>query len=232
MPQNSAAPWRTHIPTIACFSKAKTPLGLDLDRLIAALQHYVDAYLAPVWGTPATLVRSTGFRKHAWAIVFLDDADQADFCAYHNAFTPAGLPLSKVFVGTCAKRGASLSVATSHELAEMLVDPGFNLMARHRWTNALYAVEVADPVEADCFKLDGFEMSNFVYPSYFESFHEPASVRFDHLGHGYFFEQGNEVKNVMRHNLGMLSRRVELGAGLEEAAEDVGVLQRREDALQ
>lgn len=40
------------------------------------------------------------------------------------------------------------------------------------------------------------------------------NVCFDHLGHGYFFEQGNEVKNVMRHNLGMLSRRVELGAGL------------------
>jgi cell migration-inducing and hyaluronan-binding protein len=40
------------------------------------------------------------------------------------------------------------------------------------------------------------------------------NVCFDHLGHGYFFEQGNEVKNVMRNNLGMLSRRVALGKGL------------------
>jgi G8 domain len=40
------------------------------------------------------------------------------------------------------------------------------------------------------------------------------NVCFDHLGHGFFFEQGNEIKNVMRHNLGMLSRRVESGQGL------------------
>lgn len=40
------------------------------------------------------------------------------------------------------------------------------------------------------------------------------NVCFDHLGHGYFFEQGNEVKNTVRGNLGMLSRRVESGMGL------------------
>lgn len=40
------------------------------------------------------------------------------------------------------------------------------------------------------------------------------NVCFDHLGHGYFLENGNEVKNVLRHNLGMLSRRIEPGKGL------------------
>lgn len=40
------------------------------------------------------------------------------------------------------------------------------------------------------------------------------NVCFDHLGHGFFFEQGNEVKNVVRGNLGMLSRRVPTGMGL------------------
>jgi hypothetical protein len=28
-------------PTIACFNKAKTPLGIDLDTLISAMQEYV-----------------------------------------------------------------------------------------------------------------------------------------------------------------------------------------------
>src|ERR1043166_534348 len=51
------------IPDIAVFSQASTPLGLDLDRLIAALQTFVTAYVAPVWGTPARLARSTGFKK-------------------------------------------------------------------------------------------------------------------------------------------------------------------------
>lgn len=40
------------------------------------------------------------------------------------------------------------------------------------------------------------------------------NVCFDHLGHGYFLENGNETKNVLKHNLGMLSRRVDPGKGL------------------
>ena len=63
-------------PKIACFNKATVPLGVDFDALVAAMQVYVDQYVAPVWGTPAKLVKSTGFIKGAWAIVFLDDADQ------------------------------------------------------------------------------------------------------------------------------------------------------------
>jgi hypothetical protein len=64
-------------PTIACFNKATTPLGVDLDALIAAMQAFVDEHVAPVWGTPAKLMRSAGFVKGAWAMVFLDNADQA-----------------------------------------------------------------------------------------------------------------------------------------------------------
>ena len=30
------------VPTIACFNKAKTPLGIDLNTLINAMQEYVD----------------------------------------------------------------------------------------------------------------------------------------------------------------------------------------------
>jgi len=37
----------------------------------------------------------------------------------------------------------------------------------------MYAYESADPVEEETFKSDGVEMSDFVYPAYFEDFHEP-----------------------------------------------------------
>src|SRR4051812_24930372 len=57
------------IPEIAVFNQATTPLGLDLDRLVAALQKFVTGYVAPVWGTPARLARASGFRKGAWAFV-------------------------------------------------------------------------------------------------------------------------------------------------------------------
>jgi hypothetical protein len=168
------------VPTIACFNRASTPLGVDCDKLIAALQQYVDESVAPVWATPAKLVRAPGFMKGAWAIVFLDDADQPGALAYHD-LTPEGLPLSKVFVRTTLANNDLVSVSTSHELVEMLVDPAINLMATGPDPKAVYAYESADPVEALSFPVAGIPMSDFVYPSYFEIFHKPNSVRFDYM---------------------------------------------------
>jgi len=169
------------IPTIACFNKAKTPLGVDLDKLIAAMQAYVDHHVAPVWGTPARLTKTTDFVKDAWAVVFLDNADAPGALAYHD-LTPDGLPLSKVFVKTTIDDGELVSVSASHELVEMLVDPAINMMTTGPNAKLMYAYESADPVEALSFNVNGIAMSDFVYPSYFEVFRKPGSVKFDHLG--------------------------------------------------
>jgi hypothetical protein len=168
-------------PTIACFNRATTPLGVDLGKLIAALQKYVDDCIVPIWATPAKLVKTSGFRKGAWAIVFLENADQPGALAYHD-LTPEGLPLSKVFVKTTLDNNDIVSVSTSHELVEMLVDPAINLMTTGPDPKSVYAYESADPVEALSFPVSGIPMSDFVYPSYFEIFHKPGSVRFDYMG--------------------------------------------------
>ena len=167
-------------PTIACFNKATVALGVDFNALIAAMQVYVDKYVAPVWGTPAKLVASTGFIKAAWAIVFLDDADQPGALAYHD-LTPDGLPESKVFVKTTLKNKDLVSVSASHELVEMLVDPAINLMTTGPDPKVVYAYESADPVEALSFPVNGIPMSNFVYPAYFEDFHKRGAVQFDQM---------------------------------------------------
>ncbi len=168
------------IPTIACFNKATIALGVDFDALIVAMQVYVDKYVAPIWGTPAKLVKTTGFKKGAWAMVFLDNADQPDALAYHD-LTPDGLPQSKVFVKTTLDNGDLVSVSASHELVEMLIDPAINLMTTGPNPKLVYAYESADPVEALSFDVDGIQMSDFIHPAYFEDFHKPGSVRFDHL---------------------------------------------------
>jgi hypothetical protein len=196
---------RGQIPTIACFNQAETPPGLKLDKLIGALQKFVDTCVVPVWGTPAKLVKSTGFLPGAWAIVFLDTADAPGALAYHD-LTPDGFPLSKIFIKTILDDNSSLSVATSHELVEMLVDPAINL-----WTNGpeggvFYAYESADPVEEKSFKLDGFDMTDFVYPSYFEDFRKAKSTQFDYTkqvsrpfqilkgGYQIIFKKGKETQ--------------------------------------
>jgi len=168
------------IPNIACFNKATTPLGVDLDDLIAAMQVYVDKHVVPVWSTPAKLIKSTDFVKGAWGIVFLDDADQPGALAYHD-LTPDGWPLSKVFVRTTLANHDLVSVSASHELVEMLVDPAVNMMTTGPDPKLMYAYESADPVEELSFSVNGQAMSDFVYPSYFEGFRKPGSTQFDHL---------------------------------------------------
>ena len=170
------------IPTIACFidKTTETPLGVSLDALIAAMQAYVTNFIAPVWGTPAKLVKSTGFIKGNWAIVFLENADVANALAYHD-LTPDGFPISKVFVKTTIANGDLVSVSASHELVEMLVDPAINMMTTGPDPKTIYAYEMADPVEALSFNVNGIPMSDFVYPAYFEVFRKPGSVKFDQL---------------------------------------------------
>src|SRR5690242_5309100 len=168
------------VPTIACFNKASTPLGVDLDALIAAMQAFVDRYVAPVWGTPARLVKSTGYVTGAWAMVFLDNADQPGARAYHD-LTPDGMPQAKVFVKTTLDNHDQVSVSASHELVEMLVDPAINMMTTGPDPKVIYAYESADPVEQLSFKVNGIPMTDFVYPAYFEAFHKASSVKFDQL---------------------------------------------------
>jgi hypothetical protein len=172
---------RGAIPTIACFNHATTPLGIKFDTLIRALQAFVSEHVAPAWGTTAQLVESTDFKTGAWALVFLDDADQPGALAYHD-LTPDGLPQSKVFVRTLLGSNETVSGAASHELVEMLVDPGLNLLSLGPDGMSVCAYESADPVEELHFAVDGLPMSDFVYPTYFEAFHAPSSVLFDHLG--------------------------------------------------
>ena len=168
------------VPKIACFNKASTPLGVDFDALIAAMQVFVDQYVAPVWGTPAKLVKTNGFVKGSWAMVFLDNADEPGALAYHD-LTPDGLPQSKVFVKTTLENKDLVSVSASHELVEMLVDPAINLMTTGPDSKTVYAYESADPVEELSFKVNGIPMTDFVYPAYFEAFRKSGSARFDQM---------------------------------------------------
>ena len=181
--ESSVHPFLYHnrLPRIACFNIARTPLGVDFNALITAMQKFVDEHFAPVWGAPAKLVASTGFLKGAWAMAFVDNTRDASLEGYHEV-TPEGLPMSKVFVKDVLKQKDQVSVAASHELAEMLVDPGANLYSTGPKKNHLYDYEVADPVEELFFEVNGIPMTNFVYPAYFETFHKEGSTRFDHMG--------------------------------------------------
>jgi hypothetical protein len=169
------------VPTIVCINEATEDLGVDFDRLIAALQKYLDKHFVPIWGTPARLVKGKKPRRGTWTLLFLDDQDSAKaksegWVGLHHL---EGNPFAKVFVRSVLAIGEKVSVAASHELAEMLVDPGINLWCADA-EGVFYAYEVCDAVEEEEFLVDRIPMCDFVYPAYFDVFREPKSTQFDH----------------------------------------------------
>lgn len=188
---------RGKIPTIACINRATAPLGVKFEKLISALQQYVDRHLAPIWAAPAKLVKAREPKEHAWTLLFLDSASANDVKDLGIPADPRnvlgrhklqhhGLPLAMVFVEATLESGPSLpdydkiGIAASHELAEMLVDPGNNLWCELP-DGGFCAYEVCDAVEEEHFRVRGIAMSDFVYPAYFDSRRVSRPHQLDHL---------------------------------------------------
>src|ERR1700683_384465 len=167
-------------PTVAFVNLATAPLGTDLRKLVSALDKQMQRDFVPIWGYPAKLYVAEKSKPGEWQVVFRDDADAANALGCHD-LTKDGQPVSKVFVKTTVAAGQKVSVTASHELLEMMIDPGAQLWAQN--TNGrFYAYEMCDAVEDEEYEIDGVAVSDFLFPSFFESWHQPRSVQFDHLG--------------------------------------------------
>jgi hypothetical protein len=177
---------RSTVPTITCVNNAKLDLGVDFDRLVDTLQTFLHECFVPVWGTPAKLTKASKEKAGTWTMLFLDDPDDPDENdAYGEHYlTSHGFPISRVYVIPTIKSGELVSVTACHELCEMLIDPMANL-----WCDgprgAHWGYEVCDPCEEETFPVDGIEMSDFVYPAYFDLFRlehpRLARAQYDHL---------------------------------------------------
>jgi len=153
-----------------------------VDAMLPALQTQWNRDLRPSWGVDRARImrvpRGRAPPRGTWWLVFLDDSDQAQALAYHD-LTNEGLPISKVFVRSVRADRASLSVAASHELCEMAVDPWLN-NAYQDPKGAFWAGEICDPVEDDAYgyRIGGTLVSDFVTPDWFSHDHATRHVDF------------------------------------------------------
>ncbi len=117
----------------------------------------------------------------SWWVVFLDDTTQADALAYHD-LTDEGLPISLIFVKTILADKASVSVAATHEICEMAVDPWLNTACQDD-LGTFWACEVCDPVEDEHYgyEIDGVLVTDFVTPNWFGPQHGKGAI--DYRGH-------------------------------------------------
>ena len=173
---------------ISVINESTVLTDADVIPVVAALQQQVTNDFRPIWGIDAELKlvpQGTPAQAGTWALVILDDSDQAGALGYHD-LTPDGLPLGKIFAASDLKAGTSWSVTASHELLEMLADPNINLtvfVQNANTTGTLYAYEVCDACEDDSFgyQINNVLVSDFVYPAWFENFRAQGSTQFDRM---------------------------------------------------
>lgn len=174
---------------IAFINQSTVVTDKEVQLVIKALQKQVSRDFHQAWGIDADLAFYTSKQKAPddhWWLVVLDRPDASGAYGYHD-LTPKGMPLGKIFPKLDIDEGSPWSNTASHELLEMLGDPGINLMVSKfsgRDGNILYAYEVCDPCQDIKFsyKINGVNVSNFVYPSWFEQINHPKGTKFDHLG--------------------------------------------------
>ena len=173
---------------VSIINESKLVPSAEVQAAVAALQRQVSEHFAPAWGVDATLsLVAAGARPlpGSWWLVILDDSDQAGALGYHD-LTDEAMPLGKVFVKTAQDAGVKWTITASHELLELLADPAINLTVCATENNnlVLYAYEICDPCQADEFgyAIDGVAVSDFLFPSWFETFHRSGAVPLDYCG--------------------------------------------------
>jgi hypothetical protein len=182
--------------SIANISKKVTTA--EFTATVHAIARQVHEDFAPLWGMDAE-VRGLTINREAKpnpdtrlsdVILYVGELDDdprkvADAVGYHD-LNQRGIPYGFVFTDISAKNGEAWSTTLSHETLELLADPDVNLLVvapdpKKPSRVILRTYEVCDPVQADCYNIDGVAVSNFVSPLYFASLANPSHSRTNYL---------------------------------------------------
>ena len=119
---------------------------------LPAFQAALSGDFAPIWHVDAKLVfiGSRTAPVGSETITLIDKGDVKGALAFHELVN--GVPDSIIYTAVSKFYGYSWTVGFTHELWEMLADPGL-VRTMQDQTGMIWANEVADPVEADA---DGY----------------------------------------------------------------------------
>jgi hypothetical protein len=143
----------------------------------AAQEIQLNQHFCPAWEqTPGKLIvlahGQTPKSVGATAVVTIyDDADQQGELGDHELVS--GLAWGRIFAktiigsgGTLHQGNLSVSATLSHELLEIEADPYANWWCDYP-DGDVVALESADPVEDECYDVNGIALSNFVTARWF-----------------------------------------------------------------
>jgi len=117
-----------------------------------------------------------------------DQVDVDEALGYHDA-NNRGIPFGFVFTELSRKLGENWTVTLSHEALELIADPEVNLLVSGPHPadpkkSVFHWYEMCDAVQAETYKVDGVEVSNFLLPLYFTG-EDEFDGRNDFLGRRY-----------------------------------------------
>jgi hypothetical protein len=167
-----------------------------LQHAIRAINRQIEEDFAPYWSLGATLrlegrsSNTPGKQSLADlrgdAILYLwDKVDVEDALGYHDS-NNRGIPYGFVFTELAKQLKENWTVTLSHEALELIGDPEVNLLVvgphpSNPKVDVFFWYELCDAVQAETYKIDGIEVSNFLLPLYFTSGDETGG-RNDFLG--------------------------------------------------
>ena len=156
----------------------------QFQEVVRAVRRQVAEDFAPIWNTTAVLRGVTHKLGPAKidgihdAFIYLGDSSQdpdggvANAYGYHAANYDS-IPFGFVYLDVCEKYGEDWSSTLSHEVLELLADPGAMLTVsgpnpkKQAPHTVQYDLEVCDPTQGDGYTVDDVRVSNFVTPAYF-----------------------------------------------------------------
>lgn len=103
----------------------------------------------------------------------------ANSVGYHNEASWDGPPIGIVEMDACQLYGVPWTVAATHEIGEMLINPKLDQFIP--FNGLSYPKEIGDPVTGDQFPIDNIAVSNVVTPAWFVP-NAPAGSVFDVMG--------------------------------------------------
>jgi hypothetical protein len=164
---------------------------------IRAINRQISEDFEPYWSFGATL-RLEGKSQNqpntktladmrGDAVLYLwDEIDVDDALGYHD-LNYRGISYGFVFRKLSDQLKENWTVTFSHEALELIGDPESNLLVagphpKDEKKEVFHWYEMCDAVQAETYKIDGIEVSNFVLPLYF-TLNEEKGGRNDFLNH-------------------------------------------------
>lgn len=168
----------------------------ELQVAIRAVNRQIAHDFEPYWSVGAALrlegrSTKTPSQMHLQdmrgdSVLYLwDRVDVEDALGYHDA-NNRGIPFGFVFTELSKSLGENWTVTLSHEALELIADPEVNLLVAgphpaNPKKTVFHWYEMCDAVQAESYKVDGVDVSNFLLPLYFTS-EDEFEGRNDFLG--------------------------------------------------